>query len=941
MPVLVLDTNHTVLRATQAAADMAGQPLETCVGAKLWDLFDVPVCRTGGCSHTRAAKQGEASRGRGRSVIKGKEVMLQSITSPLFDERHRITGVMAVLTDVTGEERTNQEILRLVDAAKTGRLQERAAVEGFPEDLRPLLTGLNAMLDAVTGPLAVAAGYLERIARGDIPPQIEEVYQGDFNRLKNSLNNCTRNINEVLSDAEMLTAAAVAEQFDKRADATRHSGCFRKIIEGVNSTLNAAVDKLQWFQDIIDAVPFPVHVIDTGMNWTFLNKAFEKLMVDQGYVRDRKDAVGRPCSTANANICKTNNCGIHQLVQLGKTDSYFDWCGMNCKQDTANLVNSKGQKTGFVETVTDLTSILRVKDYTAHEVSRLAGHLTQLTKGDLNFELKTAEGDRYTTEVRQQFGKIDESLEGLKTAIGGLVADATMLASAAVDGKLATRADASRHQGDYRKIVDGVNQTLDAVIGPLNVAADYVDKISKGAMPPKISDTYNGDFNTIKNNLNNCIENINSLVADAGMLVQAAVDGKLATRADASRHQGDYRKIVDGVNQTLDAVIGPLNVAADYVDKISKGAIPQKISDTYSGDFNTIKENINTLIDATNSITVAAETVAGGNLTVRIVERSSEDKLMHALADMVAGLSRIVVDIKGMAAEVTTGSTALSTATVQLSEGASEQSASAEEASASMEQMVSNIRQNAENAQQTEKIAVKSASDAKDGGKSVAEAVTAMKEIASRISIIEEIARQTNMLALNAAIEAARAGEHGKGFAVVAAEVRKLAERSQRAAGEINELSTSTVRLAERAGDMLTQLVPNIQKTAELVQEISAASAEQNQGAGQINTALQQLQSVIQQNATASEEMAATSEELSGQAEQMLQTIDFFDVGGQQQDRKPKGRAQEPLRNLERAVQHAMPRAHAPAAAAAKPANGGVRLKLSRPGGEDDAFQKY
>ena len=192
---------------------------------------------------------------------------------------------------------------------------------------------------------------------------------------------------------------------------------------------------------------------------------------------------------------------------------------------------------------------------------------------------------------------INENIERVRVSLKALIADAGALVKAAVEGKLATRADASKHQGDYRKIVEGVNQTLDAVIGPLNVAADYVDKISKGAIPAKISDQYNGDFNTIKNNLNNCIDNINALVADAGALVKAAVEGKLATRADASKHQGDYRKIVEGVNETLDAVIGPLNVAADYVDKISKGEIPAKIPDTYNGDFNAIKHNLNNCIE--------------------------------------------------------------------------------------------------------------------------------------------------------------------------------------------------------------------------------------------------------------------------------------------------------------------------------------------------------
>jgi methyl-accepting chemotaxis protein len=195
-----------------------------------------------------------------------------------------------------------------------------------------------------------------------------------------------------------------------------------------------------------------------------------------------------------------------------------------------------------------------------------------------------------------------------------------------------------------------------------------------------------------------------------------------------------------------------------------------------------------------------------------------------------------------------------------------------------MEQMAANIRQNADNANQTEKISREAAEDAKESGVAVVGAVDAMKQIAEKINIIEEIARQTNLLALNAAIEAARAGEHGKGFAVVAAEVRKLAERSQEAAGDITELAGSSVDVAEKAGAMLNSLVPKIQQTAELVQEISASSNEMNTGAEQINAAIQQLDTVTQQNASASEEMASTSEELSSQALHLQDTIAFFNV---------------------------------------------------------------
>jgi methyl-accepting chemotaxis protein len=370
------------------------------------------------------------------------------------------------------------------------------------------------------------------------------------------------------------------------------------------------------------------------------------------------------------------------------------------------------------------------------------------------------------------------------------------------------------------------------------------------------------------------------LVRDARTLSDAAVEGKLATRADASVHQGDFKKVVQGVNETLDAVIGPLRVSAQYVERISKGDIPGKITDTYNGDFNKIKDNLNTLIDAMQSITDAAEKVAQGDLTVTLQERSPEDKLMRALASMVGGLTQTVSEIRTIAGEVAAASQSISTASVQVSKGASAQAAAAEEASSSMEEMVSNIKQNADNAQQTDKIANQSAHDAKESGKSVLEAVSAMKEIASKISIIEEIARQTNLLALNAAIEAARAGEHGKGFAVVAAEVRKLAERSQKAAGEINQLSGDTLSVSEKSGAMLDKLVPDIQRTAELVQEITAASKEQDTGAEQINKALQQLEQVIQQNASAAEEMASTTEELTGQSEQLVSALGFFRTKG-------------------------------------------------------------
>ncbi len=349
-----------------------------------------------------------------------------------------------------------------------------------------------------------------------------------------------------------------------------------------------------------------------------------------------------------------------------------------------------------------------------------------------------------------------------------------------------------------------------------------------------------------------------------------------------------------------------------------------------------------------------AQAVAEGDLTKQLDldQKDEVGQLATALNMMVEKLKDVVENVKSAADNVASGSQQLSSGSEEMSQGATEQAAAAEEASSSMEQMTSNIKQNADNAQQTEKIALKSAEDAKEGGKAVTETAQAMKEIAGKISIIEEIARQTNLLALNAAIEAARAGEHGKGFAVVASEVRKLAERSQTAAAEINKLSASSIQVAERAGEMLNKIVPDIQKTAELVQEISSSSNEQNSGAEQINSAIQQLNTVIQQNASASEEMSSTAEELSSQAEQLQETISFFKLENGHNAKRASVSKPAASHEFHRPSLSHVVNTKPASAAAPKPANGkpvkvgkngsnGVSLDLHSGDKFDHDFEKF
>jgi methyl-accepting chemotaxis protein len=981
---------------------------------------------------TRAGHRSEENTKLAASATRATTIIIG--ISALFAA---LMGFLLFRSSSRGIARVREEAERLGAAAVAGELSTRADPDSVAPEFRAIVEGVNQCLDSVINPLNVAAKYVDEISKGAIPPKITESYNGDFNAIKNNLNQCIDAVNALVADANMLSKAAVDGKLATRADASKHHGDFRKIVQGVNDTLDAVINPLNVAATYVDRISrgsIPAKITDS-YNGDFNNiknnlnqciDAVNALVADaavlskaavegklatradaskhqgdfrkivQG-VNDTLDAVIGPLNVAAKYVDNISKGNIPAKI----TDNYngdfntikgnLNQCidAVNALVADANML-SKAAVEGKLATRADASKhygdfrkiVQGVDDCLDAVIGPLnvaAKYVDDISKGNIP--------PRITDSYNGDFNNIKNNLNQCIDAVNALVADAGVLSRAAVEGKLATRADASKHQGDFRKIVQGVNDTLDAVIGPLNVAAKYVDDISKGAIPAKITDTYNGDFNTIKGNLNQCIEslgsliaemnhmsrehdagdidvaipidkfqgayqamakgvngmvnghiavkkkamacigefgrgnfeaplekfpgkkafinetieqvrvNLKALIADANMLSKAAVDGKLATRADASKHHGDFRKIVQGVNDTLDAVINPLNVAANYVDRISKGDIPSKITDNYNGDFNAIKSNLNVLIEAMEKVTKVSQDIAGGDLQVEVRQRSEKDELMKALGLMVKRLSDVVVDVKGSADNVSTGAQQMSASSEQLSQGATEQASSIQEVSSSMEQMSSNIKQNADNATQTEKIALKAAADAKEGGEAVSQTVEAMKQIASKISIIEEIARQTNLLALNAAIEAARAGEHGKGFAVVASEVRKLAERSQKAAGEITELSGTSVEVAEKAGKLLSRILPDVQKTAELVQEITAASREQDSGSAQINKALQQLDQVIQANASSSEEMSATSDELARQAVQMQNAIAFFKV-----DTADRGRATTMAATVKKAV---------------------------------------
>jgi methyl-accepting chemotaxis protein len=377
------------------------------------------------------------------------------------------------------------------------------------------------------------------------------------------------------------------------------------------------------------------------------------------------------------------------------------------------------------------------------------------------------------------------------------------------------------------------------------------------------------------------IEQLQALNARIATEAVAQVDSTISTSVTAL-WIGSLLAILLGVTVAWRITLGithPVGKATETIRRLALGDLSASMQVDANDEIGRIAQALNGMSEGLRGTAAVADAIANGDLDREVRLLSENDTLGKALSTMLKNLRQIVGEVTTASSNVAAGSEQMSATAQQLAQGASEQASSAQETTSSMEQMTASIQQNADNAQQTETLAAKAAEDAKTSGEAVSHTVTAMRDIAAKITIIEEIARKTDLLALNAAVEAARAGEHGKGFAVVASEVRKLAERSQAAAAEISKLSGGGVKLAESAGALLLKLVPDIRKTAELVQEIAAGSAEQSTGAAQVNKAIQQLDQVIQQNSAASEEMASTAEELSSQAEQLQSAIGFFKTG--------------------------------------------------------------
>ena len=812
-------------------------------------------------------------------------------------------------------------------------------------------------IDALSDDLADTVKTMHGIARGDLTGKLEAHDAQD--EIRPALQQITQNLRTLVDDASMLVEAAVAGRFETRADASVHHGDYQAIVNGVNRTLDTVMEKIFWYEALLDSIPFPISVTDLDMRWTFINRPVEQFLG----VR-RKDVLGKTCDHWGAGICNTKDCGIAGL-RRNRLRTAFAQKGMNFQVDTSYVLNARGEKVGHIEVVQDTTPRERRVAYTEVEVERLANNLQRLAKGDLQFDLAIAPADEYTQAEHTHFTTIADSLGHAKTAIEALMTDACTLAWAIVEGNLATRVDASHHEGDFRQVVEGFNATLDAVITPLNMVAGYVARIGHGDIPPRIDDCYLGDFNQIKENINACLdgleglieansvlqrmavndysltitgqyvgifnqvkqavigvqdrvghavgcmkdiaagdfssledlkrtgqrsdhdelmpaliqamESIGALVEDTGDLAQAAVEGRLTTRANGARHRGEYRRVVEGVNQTLDSLIGPINEASAVLDRLAERDLTARMRGAYQGDLDAVKSSLN-----------------------------------HAIEN----LRDTLFQTRTGAEQVSTAALEISSGSQSLAEGASRQAGALEEVSSSLHEMQSMTHQNAANAKEARALSESARTACEQGTITMQRLTETMHQItasshatAKIIKTIDEIAFQTNLLALNAAVEAARAGDAGKGFAVVAEEVRNLAMRSAEAAKNTASLIQESVTNADAGVSVNQEVLRNldsistqVRKVSDVMNEIAAASEQQSQGVEQISAAVEQMNTLTQQVAANAEESASAAEELSAQSAEMEGSVARFQL-----DAVSAGTPSQPSARVARPSRHAAP----------------------------------
>ncbi len=778
------------------------------------------------------AKEGQLSerakpdqfKGSYAEIVKGVNTTLDAILVPTMESNRILVQISNGKTDELvaqnykgDHEKTKQavnniavalqnlqkEMLRMSDFAKGGQLSERANPDQFQGSYAEIVKGVNTTLDAILVPMLESTRVLVQVSDGKIDELIAQNYKGDHEKMKQAINNIAVALQKLQAEMLRMSDFAKEGQLSERAKPDQFKGSYAEIVKGVNTTLDAIL----------------VPTMESNRILVQISNGKTDELVAQNYKGDHektKQAVNN-IAVALQNLQK-------EMLRMS------DFAKEGQLSERANPDQFKGSYAEIVKGVNTTLDAILVPTMESNRI------LVQISNGKTDeLVAQNYKGDHEKTK---------QAVNNIAMVVQSLQKELARLTEASKEGQLSDRGKPELFQGAYAEIVVGVNAMLDAILLPIGEGNRILSLIRGGNLREKVEIACRGDHAKMKDAINGVHgwlteltayvtkiangdmtatmtkasdadqihewlvlmkNNINALIADVVMLSKTAVDGKLAARADASKHQGDYRRIMQGVNETLDAVIGPLNMAARYVDEISRGEVPAKITDAYNGDFNNIKNNLNACIDGLGGLVEANEVLqlmAANDYTTRVL-----GSYRGVFAEVGKATNKTADTIRGSMEMLGQNVQALSSAAEELTATSQQMSANAEETSAQTrvvstatlqvnqnlqtvatgaEEMGASIKEIAKNATEAAKVATSAVKVAETANATVSKLGESSTEIGQVIKVITSIAQQTNLLALNATIEAARAGEAGKGFAVVANEVKELAKETAKATEDIS-----------------------------------------------------------------------------------------------------------------------------------------------------------
>jgi methyl-accepting chemotaxis protein len=920
--VMGIDNDYNIIFMNQAGLDMVGEKKESIIGKKCHDVINTPFCKTDNCLLCRTLKDGQMRTGDSEARLPNGTVPIRVTLKPMLNPKGEIIGAVEQITDISMEMKVTEEIMNLVEAGVSGDIKARADPSKFERNYRKIVEGTNQMLDAYIAPLKLAALYVEKIAEGEIPAKITQDFNGKFNIMKDNLNKCIDAVNNMVEDSRLLTEAAISGNFEMRADESKHVGDYAKVIHGVNQTLDRVVDRMFWYEQMLDSIPFPLSVTDMDMNMTFINKASENILKVK-----RKEVLGKHCSYWNGAVCNTKNCGIIRL-RAGEGRTHAERNGKHNQIDVGYILNASGEKIGHMEVLQDVTAATRTTAYNMNEISRLAKDLHKMSVGDYDLDTTPAAGDDYTKVSAEAFQKIFNNVEMVKDSVLALGTEAQTLVNETMEGRLDTRADLSKHFGMYKEILEGVNATLDSLVGHLETIPMPLQFMNKDLQIQYINRTGAELLGSTKKDLQG------KKCADMWKTTKCRTAG---CPCDTAMRTNDTYTCENDCKlgaKTLDinCVGAPLRDRAGQI--IGSFEFVSDQSEIKQAARASLKVN-EYRAQQVKIITQGLEELATGDLTVEIPVLDGDEDTAEAretFVSITAAIDKFKASISQLLKEVESAVEMVSSTSQELASSAEEMNASTEQVSSAIQEISKGSQSQAAQVEETAKImvdistsvdnvvkrtnaatdAAKKASDSAISGKgTVKDTVTKMQgiqsvtqeaaavievlgkrseEIGEIVDVITGISDQTNLLALNAAIEAARAGEQGRGFAVVAEEVKNLAEDSREAAERIakmiKEVQTETSKavqsmkrgtseaasgmsIVEMAGKAFADIAEMTVVTANEVTAIAALMAEQKEGTGKAAKSVDGVASIAEETASSAQESAASTEELTASMEDM------------------------------------------------------------------------